>query len=83
MTPISASGKVGSVGFCLGGRLAYLTSTRTKADAAVGYYGVYLTEHLDDIAPKRLILTHMSEDMLERVQSLDFETAEDGKIIEI
>ena len=42
-----------------------------------------LNEHLDDIAPKRLILTHMSEDMLERVQSLNFEIAEDGKIVEI
>ncbi|MBC8339200.1 MAG: MBL fold metallo-hydrolase [Rhodospirillales bacterium] len=44
---------------------------------------VTLMEHLDDIAAKRLILTHMDEDMLERVKSLDFETAEDGKIIEI
>lgn len=42
-----------------------------------------LTAHLDEIAPKRLILTHMDEDMLERVKSLDFETAEDGKIVEI
>ena len=42
-----------------------------------------LTEHLGDIRPERLILTHMSEDMLERVKSLDFETAEDGKIIDI
>jgi len=42
-----------------------------------------LTEHLDEIAPKRLILTHMDEDMLERVESLDFETAEDGKVVEI
>jgi len=44
---------------------------------------VTLMEHLDDIAPKRLILTHMDEDMLERSKSLDFETAEDGKTIEI
>ncbi len=42
-----------------------------------------LIAHLDEIAPKRLILTHMDEDMLERVKSLDFETAEDGKIVEI
>jgi len=34
----SCSGKVGSVGFCLGGRVAYLTATRTDVDAAVGYY---------------------------------------------
>lgn len=44
---------------------------------------VTLMDHLDEIAPKRLILTHMGEDMLERVKSLDFETAEDGKIIVI
>ncbi len=33
--------------------------------------------------PKRLILTHMSEDMLARLGTLEFETAEDGMIIEI
>ncbi|HVJ53649.1 MAG TPA: dienelactone hydrolase family protein [Aliidongia sp.] len=37
-----ASGKVGTVGYCLGGKLAFLTVTRTDADAAVGYYGVGL-----------------------------------------
>ena len=36
----ACSSKVGSVGFCLGGLLAYLTATRTDVDAAVGYYGV-------------------------------------------
>jgi hypothetical protein len=40
-------------------------------------------EHMGEIAPKRLILTHMDEDMLERVKTMDFETAEDGKIVEI
>ncbi len=32
-------GKVGVVGFCFGGRMAYLAATRTDADASVGYYG--------------------------------------------
>jgi carboxymethylenebutenolidase len=32
--------KVGAVGYCLGGKLAYLMSTRSDVDAAVGYYGV-------------------------------------------
>lgn len=32
--------KVGCVGYCLGGRLAYMTATRTDIDASVGYYGV-------------------------------------------
>ncbi len=34
------SGKVGAVGFCLGGLMAFLTATRTDADASVSYYGV-------------------------------------------
>ena len=34
------SGKVGAVGFCLGGLLAFLAATRTDVDASVGYYGV-------------------------------------------
>ena len=35
-------GRVGCVGYCLGGRLAFMTSARTDIDAAVGYYGVGL-----------------------------------------
>jgi carboxymethylenebutenolidase len=35
-------GKVGCVGYCLGGRLAFMTSARTDIDAGVGYYGVGL-----------------------------------------
>src|ERR1700760_2066381 len=36
----ACNGKVGAVGFCLGGLLAYLTATRTDVDAAIAYYGV-------------------------------------------
>jgi carboxymethylenebutenolidase len=32
-------GKIGALGFCLGGRLAYLTAARHHVDAAVSYYG--------------------------------------------
>jgi carboxymethylenebutenolidase len=56
------SGKVGTVGFCLGGRLAFLTATRTKADAAVGYYGVYLTEHLKEAVSCPTMLHIATED---------------------
>jgi carboxymethylenebutenolidase len=37
---LGGSGKVGCVGYCLGGRLAFMTSARTDIDASVGYYGV-------------------------------------------
>lgn len=56
------SGKVGTVGYCLGGRLAYLTATRTKADAAVSYYGVYLHEHLNETIKAPLMLHIARED---------------------
>ncbi|MEM7780452.1 MAG: dienelactone hydrolase family protein [Pseudomonadota bacterium] len=32
--------QVGCVGYCLGGRLAFMTAARTDVDASVGYYGV-------------------------------------------
>lgn len=40
--------KVGVVGFCLGGRLAYMAATRTDVDASVGYYGVMIDQMLDE-----------------------------------
>jgi carboxymethylenebutenolidase len=44
------TGKVGAVGYCLGGLLAYLTATRTNADASAGYYGVNIQEKLSEAA---------------------------------
>jgi len=42
-----------------------------------------LERHLSQIRPKRLVLTHMSNDMLARRAELPFETAEDGMILEL
>jgi carboxymethylenebutenolidase len=44
----ACSGRVGAVGFCMGGNLAYLLSTRFKPDCAVGYYGVSIEKSLDE-----------------------------------
>ena len=41
-----------------------------------------LEKHLSEIRPKRLILTHMSEDMLGRSGSISCEMAEDGKLVD-
>lgn len=40
--------KVGCVGFCLGGRLAYMAATRTDVNASVGYYGVMIDQMLNE-----------------------------------
>lgn len=42
-----------------------------------------LEKHLGQIRPKRLILTHMSDDMLARRAEIPFDTAEDGMIVEL
>jgi carboxymethylenebutenolidase len=46
----ACNGKVGSVGYCLGGKLAYLMATRSDADCNVAYYGVGLDELLGEAA---------------------------------
>lgn len=52
--------KVGVVGFCLGGRLAYMAATRTDADASVGYYGVMIDQMLGEAhAIARPLLLHV------------------------
>jgi carboxymethylenebutenolidase len=40
--------KVGLVGYCLGGRLAYMAAARTDVDASVGYYGVMIDQMLGE-----------------------------------
>ena len=42
-----------------------------------------LEAHLDEINPKRLVLTHMSDDMLGRLDTLAYTTASDGMVIEV
>ncbi|MCA1661006.1 MAG: dienelactone hydrolase family protein [Novosphingobium sp.] len=40
--------KVGLVGYCLGGRLAYMAAARTDITASVGYYGVMIDQMLGE-----------------------------------
>jgi carboxymethylenebutenolidase len=52
--------KVGVVGFCLGGRLAYMAATRTDVDASVGYYGVMIDQMLGEAhAIARPLMLHI------------------------
>jgi carboxymethylenebutenolidase len=55
-------GKVGALGFCLGGKLAYLMATRTDVDASVGYYGVGIENDLGEAGNiKKPLLLHVAE----------------------
>lgn len=54
-------GHAGALGYCLGGRLAYLMATRTDVDCAVGYYGVKIEQHLDEADRiRRPLMLHMA-----------------------
>lgn len=56
------TGKVGSVGYCLGGRLAFRMAARSDADANVGFYGVGLEGLLGDVpAIGKPLLLHVAE----------------------
>jgi carboxymethylenebutenolidase len=58
-----SNGKVGAVGFCLGGLLAFLTATRTDVDAAASYYGVGIetrTPEAEKLAEP--LLLHIAEE---------------------
>jgi carboxymethylenebutenolidase len=56
------SGKVGTVGFCLGGLLAYLMACRSDADCNVGYYGVGIDGKLGEAAKiRKPLVLHIAE----------------------
>lgn len=55
-------GKVGAVGYGLGGRLAFLMASRSDIDCAVGYYGTGIETSLDEIYDIRQpLLLHFGE----------------------
>jgi len=58
----ACTGKVGTVGYCLGGKLAYLMATRSDADCNVGYYGVGIEKAVDEAGKiGRPLMLHIAE----------------------
>lgn len=59
----ACNGRVGSVGFCLGGLLSFLTATRTDIDAAVCFYGVGIENGVAEAKSlKRPVMLHVAEE---------------------
>jgi len=57
-----ANGKVATMGYCRGGRLAYMMAARSDADANVSYYGVGLEGLLGEAgAIKAPLILHIAE----------------------
>ncbi len=56
-----SNGMVGTVGYCLGGKLAYLMAARTQVDCAVSYYGVGLDALLNEsVSIRKPLMLHIA-----------------------
>lgn len=83
----ACNGKVGAVGFCLGGLLAFLTATRTDADASVAYYGVGIENFVGEAANlARPLLVHIAEEdqfVPKEAQAVIVEALRDNAKVEV
>ncbi|WP_017183321.1 dienelactone hydrolase family protein [Sphingobium xenophagum] len=56
------TGDIAAIGYCLGGKLAYLLSMQAGIDAAISYYGVAIQSALGDMPDvKAALLLHLAE----------------------
>ena len=57
---VKPAGKVGVVGYCWGGQLAFLAAARVRIDAAIAYYGGGINQQLAHI-PRVPVMFHFGE----------------------
>ena len=43
------NGRIAAIGFCMGGRIAFLAASRAGVDAAIGLYALGIAKHLDEV----------------------------------
>jgi carboxymethylenebutenolidase len=57
-----ANGKVATMGYCLGGRLAFMMAEQSDADVNISYYGVGLDGLLDDLSKvTKPLIVHIAD----------------------
>ena len=57
-----ANGKVATMGYCLGGRLAFMMAEQSDSDANISYYGVGLDNLLNDLGKvTKPLLVHIAD----------------------
>ena len=57
-----ANGKVGTIGYCLGGRLAFMMAEQADTDVNISYYGVGLDNLLGDLGKVRKpLVVHIAD----------------------
>jgi carboxymethylenebutenolidase len=79
--------KVGAVGYCLGGLLAYLTSCHTDIDASASFYGVSIDTHAEaaKLIERPLLMHVASEDKFvsKEAQGVIATIAQSQKLIDL
>ncbi|HET6608235.1 MAG TPA: dienelactone hydrolase family protein [Rhodopila sp.] len=61
-TMSGSNGKVATMGYCLGGRLAFMMAEQSDADANISYYGVGLDGLLGDLPKvKKPLVLHIAD----------------------
>ena len=69
----ACNGNIAVLGYCLGGKLAFLSAARTGADAAIAYYGIGIEKVLHeadaDLAPTLLHVAGLDRFVPEDVQA--------------
>ena len=80
------NGSAGTIGFCLGGRLAVMMATRSDADVNISYYGVgldNLAAEFDNIdAPLMLHIAEKDEFVPPEVQEKVLDALEDNEWVD-
>jgi carboxymethylenebutenolidase len=67
--------KTGVIGYCFGGTVAWLSATRLKPEAAVGYYGGQIGKYAEETPKAPVMLhfgkldTHIPKEEVDRVQA--------------
>lgn len=67
--------KTGVIGYCFGGSIAWLSATRLKVDASVGYYGGLIPQYAQEQPHCPVMLhfgekdQHITQDMVEKIRS--------------
>ena len=60
---VACSGKIGCIGFSVGGKLAFHFAARGRPAACVSYYGIGIEGHLEEITPiLSPLLMHIAEE---------------------
>lgn len=59
---VRSAGKVGAIGYCWGGAMAFLGAGKAKVDCGVSYYGTRIIQYSPDLKPKVPMQYHYGED---------------------